>query len=46
MYTNGCAFDADSLANLKRSFVELGLLDAPPDMTKLYTQAYVPQERP
>ena len=27
---------------LKRSFVELGLLSAPPDMSKLYTEAYLP----
>jgi ABC-type nitrate/sulfonate/bicarbonate transport system substrate-binding protein len=43
MFTTDCKFDADSLATLRRSFVELGLLDAPPDMAKLYTEAYLPR---
>ena len=42
MFTKDCKFDADSLDTLKRSFVELDLLDAPPDMSKLYTEAYLP----
>ena len=42
MFTKDCRFDAESLANLKRSFVELKLLPEPPDMSKLYTAEYVP----
>ncbi len=42
MFTRDCKFDAESLATLQRSFVELGLLSTPPDMSKLYTEAYVP----
>ena len=43
MFTKGCAFDAPSLATLKRSFVDLKLLDAAPDMSKLYTEAFLPK---
>jgi ABC-type nitrate/sulfonate/bicarbonate transport system substrate-binding protein len=43
MYTKDCRFDADSLATLKQSFIDLALLDAPPDMSKLYTEAYLPK---
>jgi NitT/TauT family transport system substrate-binding protein len=42
MFTKDCKFDADSLATLKRSFVELGLLAAAPDMSKLYSETYLP----
>jgi sulfonate transport system substrate-binding protein len=42
MFTKDCRFDAESLANLRRSFIELKLLPKPPDMAKLYTAAYVP----
>ena len=43
MFTKDCRFDAESLANLSRSFVELKVLPTPPDTSKLYTAAYVPQ---
>jgi hypothetical protein len=43
MFTTDCKFDAESLATLKRSFVELKLLSAAPDMSKLYTEAYLPK---
>ena len=43
MYTKDCRFDPQSLATLKQSFSDLGLLDAPPDMSKLYTEAYLPK---
>jgi ABC-type nitrate/sulfonate/bicarbonate transport system substrate-binding protein len=43
MFNEDCRFDKESLENLKRSFVELKLLDAPPDMSKLYTEAYLPK---
>jgi NitT/TauT family transport system substrate-binding protein len=42
MFTKDCRFDAESLTNLKRSFVELKLLPTPPDMSRLYTAEYVP----
>ena len=43
MYVKDCRFDAESLATLKSSFVELKLLDKEPDMAKLYTEAYLPK---
>ena len=43
MYSKDCKFDAESLATLKRSFVDLKLLPAVPDMTKLYTEAFLPR---
>jgi ABC-type nitrate/sulfonate/bicarbonate transport system substrate-binding protein len=42
-YSRTCKFDAQSLANLKRSFTELKLVKTPPDMKKLYTEAYLPK---
>ncbi|MGH7087301.1 MAG: ABC transporter substrate-binding protein [Stellaceae bacterium] len=44
MFTKDCRFDAESLANLKRSFVDLKLLAKPPqNMASLYTEAYLPK---
>lgn len=43
MFTKDCRFDTESLATLKRSFAELRLLDAAPDMSKLYTEAFLPK---
>jgi hypothetical protein len=43
MFTSDCKFDRDSLATLKRSFVELNLVGTPPDMSKLYTEAFLPR---
>lgn len=42
MYTKDCRFDAEGLATLKQSFADLKLTDTTPDMSKLYTEAYVP----
>ena len=42
MYTKDCRFDAESLSTLKRSFGEMKLLESEPDMSKLYTEAYLP----
>jgi NitT/TauT family transport system substrate-binding protein len=36
-------FNAETLATLKRSFADLKLLDAPPDMSKLYTEEFLPK---
>jgi NitT/TauT family transport system substrate-binding protein len=43
MFTKDCRFDAESLATLKRSFAELKLLPTTPDMSKLYTEAFIPK---
>ena len=43
MYVKDCRFDAESLATLKSSFVELKLLDSEPDMSKLYTEKFLPK---
>ncbi len=43
MHTRDCRFDADSLATLKRSFVEMKLTPSAPDMSKLYSEAYLPK---
>jgi NitT/TauT family transport system substrate-binding protein len=43
MFTKACAFDAQSLATLKRSFADLKLLPAAPDMSKLYTTEFLPK---
>jgi len=42
MFTKDCRFDAESLANLKRSFLDQKLLTEAPDMSTLYTAEYVP----
>jgi len=36
-------FDAEGIATLKQSFADLKLTDGTPDMSKLYTEAYVPK---
>jgi ABC-type nitrate/sulfonate/bicarbonate transport system substrate-binding protein len=43
MYNPSCRFDPESLATLKRSFVQLKQLETEPDMSKLYTEAYLPK---
>jgi ABC-type nitrate/sulfonate/bicarbonate transport system substrate-binding protein len=43
MFTKDCRFDAESLANLKRSFRETKLVEGEPDLAKLYTEAYLPK---
>ena len=43
MHTKDCRFDAESLATLKRTFVEMKLVEGEPDMSKLYTEAYLPK---
>ena len=44
MFSTTCRFDQESLDNLKRSFMDLKLLETAPDMTKLYTEAYLPKQ--
>lgn len=43
MYSRDGKFDADTLKNLQASFTDLKLVDSPPDMSKLYTEAYLPK---
>jgi NitT/TauT family transport system substrate-binding protein len=43
MYTKACRFDAESMAALKQSFIDLKLVDGEPNMTKLYTEAFLPK---
>jgi NitT/TauT family transport system substrate-binding protein len=43
MYVKDCHFDAESIATLKRSFGEMKLVEGDVDMSKLYTEAYLPK---
>lgn len=43
MHTKDCRFDPESMATLKRTFREMKLVEGEPDMSKLYTEAYVPK---
>lgn len=38
-------FEPKALAVLRRSFVEMGLLPKPPDMSKLYTERFLPSAK-
>ena len=43
-FSRDCKFDAEALANLKRAFVDQKLIDSPPDMSTLYTEAFLPKK--
>jgi ABC-type nitrate/sulfonate/bicarbonate transport system substrate-binding protein len=43
MHTKDCRFEPESLAVLEQSFVEMNLVAGEPDMSKLYTEAYLPK---
>ena len=43
MYSKDGKFDAQTLRNLQQSFADLKLVDAPLDMSKLYTESYLPK---
>lgn len=43
MFTKDCRFDAESMATLKRSFHDMQLVDGEIDISKLYTEAYLPK---
>lgn len=45
MITSDGHFEAKGLAVLGRSFVDMGMLDRPPDMAKLYTEKFLPTAR-
>lgn len=44
MFTSNGRFDRAALEVLQASFVEMGLTKAPPDLSKLYTEAYLPKD--
>jgi len=44
MFTKACRFDAESLAALKSSFRDLKLVEGEPDMSKLYTEKFLPKQ--
>jgi NitT/TauT family transport system substrate-binding protein len=46
MFSDDGRFNGKALAALSRSFVDLKFLAAQPDMSKLYTEEYLPKERP
>jgi NitT/TauT family transport system substrate-binding protein len=43
MFSKDCKFDAQSLANLERSFNDLKLVETTPNMSTLYTEAFLPK---
>jgi len=43
LFVKDCRFDAESLTTLKRSLVDLKSLSASTDMSKLYSEAYLPK---
>jgi NitT/TauT family transport system substrate-binding protein len=43
MHTKDCRFDPESLSTLKQSFIEMKLAPGELDMSKLYTEAYLPK---
>jgi NitT/TauT family transport system substrate-binding protein len=45
MYSDDGKFNAKALAVLARSYVDLGVLPREPDMSKLYTEAFLPKNK-
>jgi NitT/TauT family transport system substrate-binding protein len=43
-FSRDCKFDAEALTNLKRAFIDQKLVDSPPDMSTLYTEAFLPKK--
>ncbi len=43
MFTKACEFDPQSIATLKREFTDAKLVDGRVDMSKLYTEAFLPK---
>jgi hypothetical protein len=44
MYSDDGKFNPKALAVLATSYVDLGVLPQAPDMTKLYTEAFLPKK--
>jgi ABC-type nitrate/sulfonate/bicarbonate transport system substrate-binding protein len=45
MYSDDGKFNSKALAVLARSYVDLGVLPREPDMSKLYTEAFLPKSK-
>ncbi len=45
MFTDDCRFDQESLKNLKETFVKLKEMPASADMSKLYTEEFLPKKK-
>ena len=43
MFSDTGRFDPKALETLRKSYVELQLLPSEPDMSKLYTEAFLPK---
>jgi hypothetical protein len=43
MFSDTGRFDPAALATLRKSYVELKILPTEPDMSKLYTEAFLPK---
>lgn len=43
MFSKDCKFDAASIANLNRAFIDQKLVNSPPHMSQLYTEAFLPK---
>ena len=43
LFVKDCRFDEESLTTLKRSLVDLNSMPVSTDMSKLYTDAYLPK---
>jgi NitT/TauT family transport system substrate-binding protein len=43
MHTKDCRFEPEALATLKRSFVDMKLIEGEPDISKFYTEIYLPK---
>lgn len=43
MFTDDCRFGHESVATLERMFLDMKLLKSTPDMSTLYTEAYLPK---
>jgi len=44
MFSDHCRFNPKALATLSRSFVDMKTLPEAPDMSKLYTEAFLPNQ--
>jgi hypothetical protein len=45
MYSDDGKFNPKAMAVLARSYVELGVLPQAPDMSRLYTEAFLPKNK-
>jgi hypothetical protein len=46
MFSDDGKFNPKALDTLRRSYVEMGLLPTEPDMSKLYTEKFLPSSPP